>query len=44
MAFITDVNVSGLLSFILAFAGMVIGSLLTQKAYPPIKLRPEETT
>lgn len=43
LEFITDVNVSGLLSFILAFAGMVIGSLLTQKAYPPIKLRPEET-
>ncbi|MFN2494014.1 MAG: hypothetical protein ABR501_14150 [Pyrinomonadaceae bacterium] len=44
MAFITDVNVSGLLSFILAFSGMVVGSLLTQKAYPPIELRPEETT
>ena len=44
IGFITDVNVSGLLSFVLAFAGMVIGSLLTQKAYPPIKLRPEETT
>jgi SSS family solute:Na+ symporter len=44
MAFITDVNLSGLLSFILAFSGMVIGSLLTQKAYPPIELRPEETT
>jgi SSS family solute:Na+ symporter len=42
--FITDVNISGLLSFVLAVAGMVIGSLLTQKAYPPIKLRPEETT
>lgn len=44
MAFITDVNVSGLLSFILAFAGMILGSLLSQKAYPPIKLRAEETT
>jgi Na+/proline symporter len=44
LAFITDVNVSGLLSFILAFAGMVIGSLLTQKLYPPIQLRPEART
>ena len=44
MSFITDVNVSGLLSFILAFAGMVIGSLLTQKAFPPVKLGAEETT
>jgi solute:Na+ symporter, SSS family len=43
LEFITDVNVSGLLSFILALAGMVIGSLLTQKTHPPIKLRPEET-
>jgi SSS family solute:Na+ symporter len=43
MAFITDVNISGLLSFILAFAGMVIGSLLTQKICPPIKLQPGET-
>ncbi|HKO98023.1 MAG TPA: sodium:solute symporter family protein [Pyrinomonadaceae bacterium] len=43
MAFITDVNISGLLSFVLAIAGMVIGSLLTQKIYPPVKLQPEET-
>jgi SSS family solute:Na+ symporter len=44
LEFITDVNVSGLLSFVLAFAGMAIGSVLTQKTYPPIRLRGEETT
>jgi SSS family solute:Na+ symporter len=44
LEFITDVNVSGVLSFVLAFAGMVIGSLLTQKRYPPVKLGPQETT
>lgn len=43
LEFITDVNVSGVLSFLLAFAGMIIGSLLTQKTHPPIKLRPQET-
>ncbi len=36
--FLVDVNVSGLLSFILAAAGMVIGSLLTQKTHAPVKL------
>jgi SSS family solute:Na+ symporter len=35
LAFITDVNVSGLLSFVLAGAGMYFGSILTQKACPP---------
>ncbi len=44
LEFITDVNVSGVLSFVLAFAGMVIGSLLTQKTCPPVKLRREQTT
>jgi len=43
LEFITDVNVSGVLSFLLAFAGMIIGSLLTQKTHPPIKLHPQET-
>ena len=38
LAFITDVNVSGLLSFALALTGMILGSLLTQKVSPPIKL------
>ena len=28
----------------LAFSGMVVGSLLTQKSYPPLELRSEETT
>jgi solute:Na+ symporter, SSS family len=35
MQFITDVNVSGLLSFVLAATGMIAGSLLTQKYDPP---------
>ena len=35
LAFITDVNVSGLLSFVLAGAGMYFGSIFTQKAFPP---------
>ncbi|MGH9880359.1 MAG: sodium:solute symporter family protein, partial [Pyrinomonadaceae bacterium] len=39
LLFITDVNVSGLLSFALAFTGMVVGSLLTQRVCPPVKLR-----
>ncbi|MGH9901129.1 MAG: sodium:solute symporter family protein [Pyrinomonadaceae bacterium] len=44
LAFITDVNVSGLLSFVLAFAGMILGSLLTQKVCPPVKVGAEEVT
>lgn len=44
LEFLTNVNVSGVLSFVLAFAGMVIGSLLTQKWCPPIRLNPEQTT
>jgi SSS family solute:Na+ symporter len=39
LIFITNVNVSGLLSFALAFSGMIVGSLLTQRAYPPLKLQ-----
>ena len=35
VAFIADVNVAGLLSFILAAGGMVFGSLLTQRSHPP---------
>jgi SSS family solute:Na+ symporter len=44
LAFITDVNVSGLLSFALAFMGMILGSLLTQKVCPPVKLATEAST
>jgi SSS family solute:Na+ symporter len=44
LGFIADVNVSGVLSFVLAFAGMVIGSLLTQKSCPPVRLSREQTT
>ena len=39
---LVDVNVSGFLSFVLASAGMVIGSLLTQKSHPPVPLELEE--
>ena len=35
LLFITDVNIAGLLSFLLAGAGMVLGSLATQKFSPP---------
>jgi SSS family solute:Na+ symporter len=43
LLFITDVNVAGLLSFLLAAIGMVLGSLATQRLSPPIHLTiPEE--
>ncbi len=35
---LVDVNVSGLISFALAALGMVLGSLLTQKRFPPVRL------
>lgn len=35
IGFITNVNVSGVLSFFLAGGGMVVGSLLTQHSSPP---------
>ena len=35
LAVFTDVNVSGLLSFVLAAAGMFFGSILTQRICPP---------
>ena len=35
LLFITDVNVAGLLSFVLAALGMVLGSLATQRVSPP---------
>ncbi len=37
--FLVDVNVSGFLSFVLAGAGMVIGSLMTQKSHPALVVR-----
>ena len=37
-----DVNVSGFLSFALAAAGMIAGSLLTQRSHPPVLLTPPE--
>jgi SSS family solute:Na+ symporter len=42
LAFVTDVNIAGLLSFILAAAGMVVGSLLTQRSHPPLPSTKEE--
>jgi SSS family solute:Na+ symporter len=35
LLFLTDVNISGFLSFIFAGLGMILGSLLTQKTNPP---------
>jgi SSS family solute:Na+ symporter len=44
VSFVTDVNVAGLLSFLLAASGMVVGSLLTQRSRPPKELPlPEES-
>lgn len=41
LRFIADVNVSGVLSFVLAAVGMVVGSLLTQRTHPPRHIQPE---
>jgi SSS family solute:Na+ symporter len=38
LAFITDVNIAGVLSFILAALGMIIGSLVSQRTSPPKQL------
>ena len=38
LLFLVDVNLSGFLSFFLAVAGMGVGSLLTQKSHPPVRL------
>ncbi|MRR39609.1 hypothetical protein EG829_34160, partial [bacterium] len=35
LAFAADVNAAGLLGYVLAALGMIIGSLLTQKSHPP---------
>ncbi|HSQ75931.1 MAG TPA: hypothetical protein VLT13_10260, partial [Bacteroidota bacterium] len=41
--FLGDVNVAGLLSFVLAVLGMVVGSLATARACPPKHLSSEGT-
>ncbi len=43
LAVFTDVNVSGLISFVLAFAGMIVGSLATQRRCPPVRLNWDRT-
>ena len=43
LRFLADVNVSGVLSFVLAALGMILGSLLTQKSHPPKPIRAEAT-
>jgi SSS family solute:Na+ symporter len=43
LSFVTDVNVSGLLSFVLAFVGMIAGSILTQRISPPVRLDHDQT-
>ncbi len=35
LTFVTDVNIAGLLSYLLALCGMVLGSLVTQRSHPP---------
>ena len=43
--FLIDVNVSGVLSFLLAAGGMIVGSLLTQSSHPPVAIAtPEKET
>ena len=41
LAIFTDANVSGLLSFVLAAAGMFFGSILTQRSSPPRQILAE---
>ncbi len=40
LLFLVNVNVSGLLSFVLAAAGMIVGSLVSQKKFAPVVLVP----
>ena len=35
LTFVTDVNIAGILSFLLAALGMVVGSLVSQRSSPP---------
>jgi SSS family solute:Na+ symporter len=42
LSFVTDVNIAGLLSFVLAGLGIVIGSIVTQRTSPPILLTPKD--
>jgi solute:Na+ symporter, SSS family len=42
LAFITDVNIAGILSFVLGALGMIIGSLVSQRLSPPKHLTPVE--
>jgi SSS family solute:Na+ symporter len=35
LTFVTDVNIAGILSFVLAALGMIVGSLATQRMSPP---------
>lgn len=39
LMFLTDVNITGFLSFLLAVVGMIFGSVLTQKTNPPVELK-----
>jgi solute:Na+ symporter, SSS family len=36
--FVTDVNIAGMLSYVLAALGMVVGSLVSQRTTPPVPL------
>lgn len=36
LLFLVDVNISGFISFVLAALGMIIGSIVTQRTYPPV--------
>jgi len=42
MLFLIDVNFSGLMSFILAVLGMIVGSLLSQRSHPPVVLQAQK--
>jgi len=40
--FATDVNVAGMLSYVLAALGMIVGSLVSRRAVPPVPLSVKE--
>jgi len=44
LSFIADVNIAGILSFVLAALGMIVGSLASQRISPPRQLRYEENS
>lgn len=42
LIWITNANISAMLSYLMAIGGMIVGSLLSQKKYPPVIIKIEE--